>query len=94
MLQIILGIALAFAMTLDGSRYLSQAKIPPAQARAIAQKALPGGKIVAQELEKERGGSGLRYSFDMKAGAKTYEIGVDAKTGKVLEKSVEGSRTD
>jgi len=42
------------------------------------------------ELEREHGGSGLRYSFDIKSGVKVYEVGVDAKTGKVLENAVEG----
>lgn len=46
------------------------------------------------ELEKERGGSGLRYSFDVKDGKTTHEVGVDAKTGKVLEDSVEGPNSD
>jgi uncharacterized membrane protein YkoI len=45
-------------------------------------------------LEKERGGSGLRYSFDIKNGKITHEVGVDAKTGKVLENSVEGAHHD
>lgn len=63
------------------------------EARKIALKAHPG-KIVDQELEKESGGSGLRYSFDIKHGAKTYEVGVDAKTGKVLENASEGKNPD
>jgi len=41
-------------------------------------------------LEEERGGSGLRYSFDIKNNKVTYEVGVDAKTGKVLENAREG----
>jgi hypothetical protein len=31
-----------------------------------------------EELEKEKGGSGLRYSFDIKSGRVVYEVGVDA----------------
>jgi uncharacterized membrane protein YkoI len=58
------------------------------QARAIAL-ATTSGKIVDEELEHERGGSGLRYSFDIKNGPVTHEVGVDAKTGRVLENSVE-----
>ena len=52
----------------------------------------PSGAALAytgQELEKEGGGSGLRYSFDQ-AGTKTYEVGVDAQTGAVLENKAEG----
>jgi hypothetical protein len=47
-----------------------------------------------EELEKEKGGSGLRYSFDIKHGGVTHEVGVDAKTGKLLENSVEGRHAD
>ena len=39
-------------------------------------------------------GSGLRYSFDIKHKAKTYEVGVDAQTGAVLENAPEGKNPD
>ncbi|MFI4964209.1 MAG: PepSY domain-containing protein [Caulobacterales bacterium] len=71
-----------------GQALASQAKISLQQARTIAMNARPG-KIVDQELEKEGGGSGLRYSFDIKAGKATIEVGVDAVTGKVLENGSE-----
>jgi len=45
-------------------------------------------------LEKEKGGSGLRYSFGVKSGKTLYEVGVDAQTGKVLENSKEGKNRD
>lgn len=70
-----------------------QARITLDQARAIAVKARPG-QITDQELEKEGGGSGLRFSFDVKSKGKTYEVGVDAKTGKVLENKAEGPNPD
>ena len=76
-----------------GEKYIKEAKISLDQARDTALKTY-AGEIVAQELEKERGGSGLRYSFDIKNGKVTHEVGVDAKTGKVLENSVEGARHD
>lgn len=76
-----------------GSELAPMAKVSLAQARATALKAR-GGTITDQELEKERGGTGLRYSFDIKSGAKTYEVGVDAKTGKVLENKAEGKNPD
>jgi uncharacterized membrane protein YkoI len=60
------------------------------KARAIALKAFPG-KIVKEELEHERGGSGLRYSFDMRRGKHWREVGVDAMTGHVLENAREGA---
>ena len=37
------------------------------------------------ELERERGGSGLRYSFDIEVKGKVYEVGIDAVSGRVLE---------
>ncbi len=77
----------------DGARYLKDARVSLESARAIALKASPG-KIVAEELEKEGGGSGLRYSFDIKSGSSTHEVGVDAKDGRVLENSVEGPHAD
>jgi uncharacterized membrane protein YkoI len=81
--------AFAFA----GAKYLSQAAVPPAHARKLALKAYPG-KIVSEELEKESGGSGLRYSFVILHDREKHEVGVDAKTGKVLENSMEGERPD
>jgi uncharacterized membrane protein YkoI len=69
------------------------AKVTLSEARAIALKAFPG-KITDEELEKEKGGSGLRYSFDIKNGGVTHEVGVDAKTGKLLENSAEGPQAD
>lgn len=79
---------------LDGSQYLKDASVSLQQARATAIKAFPG-TITSEELEKENGGSGLRYSFDVKNSAGvTHEVGVDAKTGAVLENSVEGPNAD
>ncbi len=69
------------------------AKISMEKARAIALKAHPG-KIADEELEKEKGGSGLRYSFDIKDGKLTQEVGVDAVTGLVLENTPEGANPD
>jgi hypothetical protein len=69
------------------------AKINLQQASAIALKARPG-EITDRELEREAGGSGLRYSFDVKSRGVTYEIGVDALTGTVLENVKEGLHPD
>jgi Predicted membrane protein len=76
-----------------GSELLPQAKVTLAQARSIALKARPG-RITDQELEKESGGTGLRYSFDIKSNGKTFEVGVDARTAKVLENGREGPHPD
>lgn len=73
-----------------GQELAGGAKLSVTQARALALKARPG-KIVDQELEKERGGSGLRYSFDVISHKTTYEVGVDAMTGKVLENGPESA---
>ena len=81
------------AMAYTGQNMAKDAKVSMSEARAIALKAHPG-KITDEELEKEKGGSGLRYSFDIKHGALTQEVGVDAKTGKVLENKKEGSHPD
>ena len=86
--------AAASAHAFAGQQYAKQAKVSLAEARQIALKELPGGKITGQELEHEKGGSGLRYSFDVKVGQTEREVGVDAKTGKVLENSIEGPNAD
>lgn len=76
-----------------GQEYGRQAKLTLLQARVVALKAVPG-TVTDEELEKERGGSGLRYSFDIKMDELTHEVGVDAKTGKILEDSIEGPHSD
>ncbi len=76
-----------------GREYAKDAKISLDDARRIARKSCPG-VIVSEELEHERGGSGLRYSFDIRKHGITYEVGVDAETGAVLENSLEGPRPD
>ncbi len=86
--------AVAFdAFAYDGSQYEKEAKLTPAQAEAIAQKAYPG-TIVEVELKHKRGGSGLRYAFDIRAHHITHEVAVDANTGKVLENSRESENED
>ena len=85
--------ALAAPQHFAGASLLPMAKITLAQARKTAVSARPG-VITDQELEKERGGTGLRYSFDIRKNGKTYEVGVDARTGKVLENDAEGSNPD
>lgn len=81
----------AFAYT--GEKLAANAKITIDEARSIALNARPGA-ITDEEFEKEKGGSGLRYSFDVKSRNVTYEVGVDAVTGKVLENSKEGRHPD
>ena len=82
----------AFAFT--GQKFAGEAKISLAQARVIALKAHPG-KITDEELEQEKKEvSGLRYSFDIQHGKVTQEVGVDARTGNLLENAPEGPNAD
>ena len=85
--------AMAAPQHYTGEALAGQAKVTLAQARVIALAARPG-VVTDQELEKEAGGTGLRYSFDIKSGGRTIEVGVDAKTGKVLENAAEGPHPD
>lgn len=89
-------IAAAFAVNASaytGQELAKEAKVSLEEARTIALKAHPG-KITDEELEKEKGGGGLRYSFDIRHGKVTQEVGVDAKTGEVLENAPEGKNPD
>jgi uncharacterized membrane protein YkoI len=81
------------AQAYSGEKLASEAKVGIAQARSTALKAHPG-KITDEELEREAGGSGLRYSFDIRHGSVTHEVGIDAATGKVLENKTEGPHPD
>jgi uncharacterized membrane protein YkoI len=81
------------ALAYTGQKLAKEAKVSIVQARAIALKAHPG-KITDEELEREPGGTGLRYSFDIKRGSITQEVGVDAVTGRVLENAKEGPHPD
>ncbi|HYK78477.1 MAG TPA: PepSY domain-containing protein [Micropepsaceae bacterium] len=83
----------SIASAYSGEELAKTAKVTLDEARAIALKARPG-TVTDQELEKEKGGSGLRYSFDIKDGKTTYEVGIDAQTGKVLENAAEGAHPD
>lgn len=84
-------IGLATVPTLAAPHAVHQkAAISISEARQIALRAYPG-QIVKQELEHERGGSGLRYSFDMRKGKTWREVGVDAMTARVLENAPEGA---
>ncbi len=92
-LGLVLTVAAANAFAYTGHEFAGEAKISLKQARAIALKAHPG-KVTDEELEKEKGGSGLRYSFDILHGKVTQEVGVDARTGKLLENAPEGPNAD
>jgi uncharacterized membrane protein YkoI len=61
-----------------------EAKMTMADARALAEKTVPGATIQAGEIERE--GGKLIYSFDMKTPGKSGidEVNIDAMTSKVL----------
>jgi uncharacterized membrane protein YkoI len=88
---LMLGATFAFAYT--GQQLEKGAKVSMNKATRIALAVRPG-IIADRELEQESGGSGLRYSFDIRHGRTTYEVGVDAVTGRVLENSRDGPRAD
>lgn len=92
-LELLLMAGAFSAQAYNGETLAKHAKVTMAEARVIALKANPG-KITDEELEKEAGGSGLRYSFDIRVGKATQEVGVDAQTGVVLENKAEGSNPD
>jgi uncharacterized membrane protein YkoI len=82
-----LSVTPSFAYT--GQDLEKGAKVKIGEARSRALKAHPG-RISAEELEREKGGSGLRYSFDIATPGGTQEVGVDAMSGRVLEKAKGG----
>lgn len=81
------GVALA---AYPGQQYASHAHVSLHQARAITLRTAHG-TIVSQELEYEGGGSGLRYTFDVKTPQGVREVGVDARNGTVLENTADGA---
>ena len=81
------------SLAYTGEKYAKDAKVTIDQARTIALQARTG-TITDEELEHEKGGSGLRYSFDIKSDGAVYEVGVDAQSGKVLENKKEGPHPD
>jgi hypothetical protein len=76
-----------------GEKLARLATLTVLQARAVALKARPG-HVTAAELEQEKGGSGLRYSFDVVSRGQPFEVGVDARTGRVLQNDAEGRNPD
>jgi uncharacterized membrane protein YkoI len=76
-----------------GHNLAKLAAVPLDRAQEIALKARPG-TVTDRELEKESGGSGLRWSFDITSQGKAFEVGIDARTGKVLENKSEGLHPD
>lgn len=65
-------------------------KLTEAEARTIALREVPNGRVESSELEREHGH--LIYSFDIKVAGKkgVEEVNVDALNGKVLAHEHEG----
>jgi uncharacterized membrane protein YkoI len=87
-----LRILVAVAMVGAGTSAVAVAKAPVprismVQARAMALKLAPG-KIISSEYEKE--GGIWRYSFDIQQRGHVQEIGIDGRTGKIVENKSEG----
>ncbi len=70
------------------TKLLSEAKLSVDAARQIALRTQTG-TVKEWEIEREPGGSGLRYSFDIESGGQIHEVGVDARDGKVLENAID-----
>jgi uncharacterized membrane protein YkoI len=64
-------------------------RISMGQARGMALKLAPG-KIISSEYEKE--GGIWRYSFDIQQRGNVQEIGIDGRTGKLVENKSEGKK--
>jgi uncharacterized membrane protein YkoI len=62
-------------------------KISKARAQSVALKLAPG-KIISSEYEYE--GGGWRWSFDIQQKGHVQEIGVDGRTGNIVENKSEG----
>ena len=86
----ILMITGAALMLTSGAALATKAptpKVSMAHARAMALKLAPG-KIISSEYENE--GGGWRYSFDIQQKGNVQEIGIDGRTGKIVENKSEG----
>ena len=61
-----------------------EAKMTMVDARALARRTVPAGKIASGEIERE--GGKLIYSFDMKVPGKSGidEVNIDAMTGTLI----------
>jgi hypothetical protein len=78
----------AIAIAAPAGAPAPQATVTIVRARTLAKHVVPG-TILSEELEKEAGGSGLRYTFDIRGASGVREVGIDATTGKVLENSAD-----
>lgn len=91
----ILALSFACSAFADETGYYSgyelskDAQITMDQASSIVLQMYPRGVITDRLLVKETGGTGLRYTFDIRSGAHIMEVGVDANTGDVIANQLE-----
>lgn len=71
--------------TYSGYELSKDAQVTMDEASTIALKVHPMGVITVRHLERLTGGTGLRYTFDIRAQAMMFQVGVDANTGDVIE---------
>jgi uncharacterized membrane protein YkoI len=88
------AIAAVIGLTIGGTAFAAAPasktpapRISMQQARTTALKLAPG-KVISSEYEKE--GGIWRYSFDIQQRGNVQEIGIDGRTGKVVENKSEG----
>ena len=79
---------------LDLQAVLRLAERQPRQAQDSHHRRYSRRALSKPLFALEKGGSGLRYSFDIKNGKVTYEVGMEAATGKALENKAESPHTD
>ena len=86
LLTVMIPMAASPAAAYIGQELAADAKMTIDRACEIALQAHPS-RITDEELEREDGGSGLRYTFSVDTDSGVQELGVDAATGQVLENS-------
>jgi uncharacterized membrane protein YkoI len=83
-------LALVAALGVGSSALAAKApkpKISMAKAKAMALRLAPG-RIISSEYDKE--GGDWRYSFDIQQKGNIQEIGIDGRTGRIIENKSEG----
>lgn len=82
-------IVLAVANPAPARERAPRPTISMAEAKVKALRLAPG-KVISSEYEKE--GGIWRYSFDIQQKNNVQEIGIDGRTGRVVENKSEGKK--
>jgi uncharacterized membrane protein YkoI len=92
----IVGAIAAQAVALEEDRpgLLQQTRVTDANARVIALRQVPGGRIVEAELEEEGGQLVYEYEIRVADGRGLVEVAIDARTGAVLSEERDDSAAD